>query len=127
RLEFSKSQIEEMDGRTFFVYAIQNGWISKGSVQNLDRLHSVEFTDGRMARATVPAAPKMPLFYFMKEDGAWKVALWKTFPLIESALVGAIKQQGLTEEEFIVQSFGAVSENEINSEIYQQLLASPRE
>lgn len=89
--------------------------------------HSIEVTGDEMARATVPEAPKRPIFYFMIEGGAWKFSLWKTFPDANTAIQQMIRETKLSDDQYFIRTLGAISANEIDEEVYNELLSGPRE
>ena len=116
RHEFNKSQIEKMSGLDLFKLGIDNGWISPSTVSNVDRLVKIK-VDLYKASASVSKFPNTPAFYFLKESGQWKLALWQSFELVNLAMRLAVERSGLTEEEFIIKSINMLSSKKVDARI----------
>ena len=116
RHEFNKSQIEKMSGLDLFKMGIANGWISPSTVANIDRLINIRI-DPYKASASVPKFPNTPAFYFLKESGQWKLALWQSFEIVNYAMRVRVEKSGLTEEEFIIKSINMLSSKRVDARI----------
>ena len=116
RHEFSKSQIEKMSGLDLFKLGITNGWISPSTVANINRLVNIK-VDSYKSSASAPKFPNVTAFYFLKESGQWKLALWQSFELVNYAMRVRVKQSGLTEEEFIIKSINMLSSKTVDPRI----------
>jgi len=92
-------------GRTYFVYAVDNGLVGKESVEKVELTTvNVDSVDGKKAKTTVSSdGKKAPFgFDFVLEDGKWKMDLTSFFPIGEGALKAAIQQTGMSETQFIL-------------------------
>ncbi len=117
RLEFTREQISRMTGRELLVIGVDKGWISKSSVANIDRLVEIKVSSSE-ATASMPVAPGVPAFRFLKESGQWKLDLVASFDLANAAMKEEIKSSGLTEEQFILQLLRMLSSKEVGEGIF---------
>lgn len=117
RLEFTREQISRMTGRELLMIGVNNGWISKSSVANIDRLVEIKVASSE-ATASMPIAPGVPAFRFLKESGQWKLDLVASFDLANAAMKQEITKSGLTEEQYIIQLLRVLSSREVGEGIF---------
>ncbi len=122
RHEFTRAQIAQMNGRDLLVVGVNNGWISKSSVANIERLVNIK-VQSYEAFAAMPLLPEIQFFHFLKESGKWKFDLTSSFDLANVAMKQEIKKSGLTEEEFITRLLRMLSAKEVDERIF----SAPRE
>ncbi len=116
RHEFNKSELEKMNGRELIKIGVENGWISKAAVSNVEKLATIR-VDTFRAAASIPEYPDAPAFYFLNESGQWKLALWRSFELANRAMQSEVTKSGLTEEQFILRTIDALSSKKIDERI----------
>lgn len=112
RLEFSKDQLENMDGKALFDAAIDNGWIDLDTVEKI-RLHRIKIR-GEQAEAYVKGSPRTPAFYFIKERGRWKLALIKSFALARKTVETMISSSGMDEDQWLAIAFSHLVKKEVD-------------
>ena len=117
RHEFTKSQIAAMTGRELLAAGVDKGWISKSTVANIDQLVNIK-VNASEASASLPVAPDVPLFQFLKESGQWKLNLLASFAVARDMMKQEVAKSGLTEEQFIVQAIGALSSKKVDERIF---------
>lgn len=117
RQEFKRDELEAMTGRGLFILAVNQGWISQESVEKAE-LAEVK-TENDYAVASIKEAPTMPAFYFIKEDGQWRLALWQIFPLAIQSLEASAAESGLSEEEFVFFILEQISGTPVNESILE--------
>jgi lambda repressor-like predicted transcriptional regulator len=100
RLEFKKSELQKLDGKSMFIMAIEKSWISRSSVQKVDKLGKIKL-DGKQATASIAEAPQVPIFFFAREDKEWKMALSKSFEQANTTMRAMAKKNGLSENNLI--------------------------
>ena len=122
RLEFTRSQIEQMTGRELLATGVEKGWISKSTVANIERLVNVKVVASE-ASASLPVAPEIAAFRFLRESGKWKLDLVATFALANAAMMQEVTKSGMTEDQFILRVLSALSSKEVNERIF----SPPRE
>lgn len=118
RLEFRKPELQNLTGRDIFLVAVTNGWMSRSSVERVERFHSVGIKD-QYATAYLPEAPRTPAFHFIKEGGEWKLSLWKSFEAINAELRRIKHQSRLSERDFWMDFLSRISKYEITEQIFQ--------
>lgn len=118
RIEITKAELEKMSGLEFFAYSIEKGWTSSSSVSQIDRIVNIT-SDGRMAQAGIPAAPQQQVFFFMKEDGKWKLAAWKMQALADQVFKKNVNDSGMTVDEYIKTAVSAVSKHEWDDHAFE--------
>lgn len=117
RHEFTRTQLSQTTGRELFITGVERGWISKSSVVNLARLVNIKVVSSA-ASASVPQAPGISAFHFLKESGQWKFDLAASFPLANSTMTQEIAKSGMTEDEFIIRALGALSSRKVDERIF---------
>lgn len=118
RMEFRKDQLEQMDGEGVFATAVQKSWISVSTVQSVERLDKV-IVDKNLALGFVAESKDVPVFYFVKEENGWKLALLESLELGKLAIQRMIKQSGMNEDDFIRAMLEQASENKIDNGIFE--------
>ncbi len=108
-----------MSGRELVIYAIDRGWIGKGSVARID-IGEVT-VDGDAATAVVVnrRGPSSQRFHFRKEDGLWKFDLVQLLALAEQAFEFMAAAQDLERDEFAERMLEEVSGKPVGPEIWQ--------
>jgi len=118
RHEMSRAQLESMDGRQIVAYAVDQGWIGRDSAASLQV--GTFAVDGDNATAPVISnGQETPLLlHFAREDGGWRLDLVQMMELSRPAVQVAIRQTGMSEEEFILYALEAVSGRRPGPEIW---------
>jgi hypothetical protein len=116
RHEFPKKEVEQMSGKDMFILGVKKGWVGFASIPNtnLDRVEEKEDT----AIGYMAAAPDTPAFFFIKENGQWKISLVGSFPLIIKTLKHYIDSKGMTEDEWIISTLNNLSSKKVNPKIF---------
>lgn len=115
RHEFSKQQLENMDGKQLFIIAVNNGWISPETVRTI-RLDRIEAgTDQGIAY--IKKAPLTPAFHFIKENKKWKLALVKSFPLVIKTFK-AMKPSDVDEDQWIITLLETITKRKVDKKIF---------
>lgn len=117
RVEFKKEVLAKMSGRDFFSEGVKRGWISRSSAESLKGLVVIS-TDQSSATLALPSQPKTPVIYMTKQGGGWKVALWHIFESGNQALQKAARENGFTDDEFVVQLLDTVSDTEFDDALW---------
>ena len=121
RHRIPKKDLLQMTGKTFFIYAVDNGMIGKNSVITIqigDVNVEGNFANGQM----VSNGQKTPLYFqFNKEDNEWKVDLTSIFPQSNMALNQMLLDQGLTHNQFIFQTLESLTGRKVTGDIWKPL------
>ena len=101
RHSISNQQLREMNGEELFIYAVENGWIGKESISNLEI--TVSSIEKNIAEThVVNEEGEAPFgFTFRKEDKTWRIDLTSMFSRTEMVLEEQIKESGVDEDVFI--------------------------
>jgi hypothetical protein len=119
RLDLTKADLEALTGRSLFVYAVNNGWILGEEAKSM-QLGRVEVQEGAgEAWVSVEQAPDMPLFFLVKQDGHWRIALWQSIPSTNRYMEQAIAGSGLSEDAFMRQALEAYSGAPVDERIFE--------
>ena len=74
RNEFTRKELENTDGKTLFIIAINRGWVYReGDTPRLDFIEVSQ--NGKEAVGHIMDEEKVPIFSFIKENNQWKVSL----------------------------------------------------
>jgi len=119
RHQMTRRQLESMSGEEIVAYAVDNGWIGKDGAA---RLQVGDFTvDGSFATAPILGADGKETLLrmrFAREDGVWRLDLVEMMALTRVAIAQAIRQTGLSEDEFILFALEATSGRRPGPEIW---------
>ena len=112
-------ELKAMDGKGFFKYAVQNGWVGKDSVIKTEI--SGVTVSGKFATTDLRVGDRQsPSGYrFVKEDGRWKIDLTSIMPTANSAMQTLIRQMKIGEEAFLFRIIETVSGKRVNSKIWE--------
>ncbi len=121
RHKIPKDTLMTMNGRSFFIYAINSGMIGKNSVVAMD-LGAIEINDDFAKGQVVSAGQPSPLYFeFIVEDGDWKMDITSIFPASTLALNQMLASNGQTENDFILQMLELLTMKKVNNSIWQPL------
>jgi len=119
RLDLAKADLEALTGRSLFVYAVDHGWILSEEAESM-RLGRVEVQeDAGEAWVSIEQAPDMPLFYMVKQDGHWRIALWQSLASTNRYMEQAISGSGLSEDAFMLQALESYSGSQVDERIFE--------
>lgn len=121
RHRIPKDTLLTMNGRTFFIYAINSGMVGKNSVVSLD-LGEIDIS-GQFAKGQIVSAGQAsPLsFDFNRENEEWKMDITSIFPASEMTLNQMLKQNGLEENEYIFQMLQFLTNRPVDDKLWQPL------
>lgn len=98
---FDRRALEAMTGASLFILAIERGWYADAGVADVE-IAAVRIA-GLHADITYTVEPDVPVHFLAWEPGGWRLALWKTIPLVDRALQPMFEGSGAPDEvEWIV-------------------------
>ncbi len=114
------TEIEGMDGRSFFVYAIKNGMVGKNSVMNVE-IGEIKVREGFATGQMVNNGQETPIaFSFYNEDG-WKIDLSSIFPSTNAGLEQYLTELEITDTEWILQAMEMLTGTPPGDDIWQPM------
>ncbi len=121
RHKMDPAVLKKMNGRDFFIYAVDKGMIGKNSVATTEVVNVS--VDGNSASGQMSAnGVKTPLaFNFKKEDNQWRVDLTSIFPQTNLALRKALTQQGMSDNDFIFKTLENLTGRAVTGKIWQPI------
>jgi hypothetical protein len=117
RVEFSKAELDKMTGEDLFVIGVDRQWISRSSVQTIDKV-AVLSNDGRIASLALAQAPKQAVFTLLLEDGEWKLAISRLFAFADVILKKQAEDAGMTEDELLLALLHKVSRYQFDEKVW---------
>ncbi len=101
RHSIAKIDLKKMDGRAFFIHAINKGWISEESVSKAG-IQVAEIDNNFAKTHLVVEGTEYPLgFSFRKENGEWKIDITSIFNVSRASFSEKIKEMSMSQEEFL--------------------------
>ena len=93
--------LSAMNGKLYFIYAVENGWIGEESVSTLEI--TVSEVDKNFAKThVVDENGEAPFgFSFRRENKKWCIDLTSMFPITDKILSQQIEKIGVSENAFI--------------------------
>src|SRR6266542_1557343 len=121
RHRIPKEEVLKMKGNSFFTYAINSGMVGKNSVMTLE-IGDIEISGNLAKGQLVVNGQKAPLYFqFNKENDKWKIDITSIFPASIIGLKQVIKNNGLTENEFILNALRGLTGKEADVSIWKPL------
>jgi hypothetical protein len=120
RHKIPKSDVVDLDGKGFFIYAINTGIVGKSTVINTD-IGEVK-VDGNFATGQLVASgQESPMFFqFQKEDG-WKLDITSLFPASNTVLNQMVANSGMNQNDFLFQIMQSLTGRYPDSSIWQPM------
>jgi hypothetical protein len=114
-------ELMNMTGDDFFAYAVDQGMVGKNSVITTEIGDVV--VQGNFARGEiVNNGKKSPLFFhFQKESNSWKIDLTSLFPAVNMAMSKMLRDEEMTDEEYIFQALEALTGKKVGLNIWKPL------
>jgi hypothetical protein len=98
----SQEEIMNMNGKSLFVYAIDNGMVGKNSVQN-NSIGRVQIDDAFATGQFLVNGQETSInFHFYLENNNWLIDLTSIFPISTTAFKQMISSSGKTENETLL-------------------------
>jgi hypothetical protein len=98
----SQEEIMNMNGKSLFVYAIDNGMVGKNSVQN-NSIGRVQIDDAFATGQFLVNGQETPInFHFYLENNNWLIDLTSIFPISSGAFKKMIASSGKSENETLL-------------------------
>ncbi len=121
RHSIDKETLMGMNGETFFIYAVENGWIGEESISNLEV--KVSNIDNDYAKThVINQNGEAPFgFSFRRENEVWRIDLTSMLPITESALENEISRIGINHNQFIYAMLAKTSGHKPDSSIWQPI------
>jgi hypothetical protein len=115
------NELLSMSGKDFFIYAIDQGMVGKGSVMTID-IGDVKITDNFATGQMLANGKPTPLnFGFNKENNTWKVDLTSIFPASNAGLNKMIADEGMTDIEYIFNALEMLTGRPVEDSIWKPL------
>lgn len=118
-----ESQIlKQMNAESLFIYAVNNGWVGKNSVLDLE-LGKVTVSN-KVAKGEIIAKgnPSSLYFRFNKENEKWLIDLTSIMPASNIAFRQLIDSKNLDDDEFVINMIESVSGKRVTENIWQPLM-----
>jgi hypothetical protein len=111
-------ELEKLNGRTAFIYAVDHDWIGRNSVIRTT-LGAIDISDGHATAEFLIGGQKAPnRFNFIKEQKQWRFDLITVMRDSNSAFQALAKQNGISEEELIFSLVETVSGKKVPETIW---------
>lgn len=110
--------LKQMSVKSYFSYAVKQGWIGKQSVSDI---HIAEITvDQNVATSKISKGDKIAPFgfTFRKEDGLWKIDLTSILPASDRAFKQVIKNSGKNENAYIFAIIEKLSGKKVQESVW---------
>jgi hypothetical protein len=121
RHTINEQKLLEMDGESFFIYAVDHGWIGEESVSRLEIVVSeIDKTFAKTHILTQEGEAPFGLT-FRKENGTWAIDLTSIMNITESVIEKQIEQLGISENDFVVAMLTKTSGSRPDSAIWQPI------
>lgn len=121
RLKVSKAEIVSFDGRSLFIYAVDNGMVGKGSVAK-NTIGDINVNKNfAAAELLVNRKPSELYFEFYKEEGTWKLDITSLFPMANMLFEKLIADSEKSENDFLLPLIEAASGKKMSPEVWLPL------
>ncbi|MEM6803095.1 MAG: hypothetical protein AAF696_16945 [Bacteroidota bacterium] len=104
RLSLTADQIKGMDGKTFFIYGVDKGFVDRKGVQDVE-IGEIKIMGDEATGGFVVKGKPAPLFFgFIKEKTGWKFDLNAINEISNQTLEMLISQGGYEKNDFILRA-----------------------
>ncbi|MBI39578.1 MAG: hypothetical protein CMF59_08260 [Leptospiraceae bacterium] len=116
-----QEQIRAMDGKAFFVYAVNQGWIDERQVQGMEI--EIQKVDGDKATTHIKRGEvTAPMgFDFRREDAGWRIDLTSVLEIAEQQFQGMIQRSQMDSRELIYAILAELSGNQPTDSVWEPL------
>lgn len=118
RLRVAPDQLESSSPGAIIALAVDQGWIGKSSVLELQPGKVLSEGDVAVLHVLVEGRDAGPAFRFQREAGAWHLDLLPTLQASNAALQMAARKQGVPEDEFALVLMESVLGRKIGAEAW---------
>lgn len=121
RHRIPREEVLNMDGRSFFIYAVDEEFIGKKSVRDVE-IGEIE-VNGKTARGKIITEGDFdPMYFdFHKEGNKWKIDLTSLYPVSEAELEKARERNAKPDDEFILEILRMMTRKEPAPNIWDPL------
>jgi hypothetical protein len=120
RHKIPKSEVSELDGKDFFIYAINTGMVGKNTVVNMN-IGTIDVNDNFATGQLVASGQESPMFFqFQKEDG-WKLDITSLFPASNTVLNQMVANSGMNQNDFLFQIMQSLTGRYPDESIWQPM------
>ena len=113
RHDYDKRELEQLKAGELLSNAVEKGLISQVSVSNIQNLVNIRIK-GDIAVASTQDQPEIPVFHFSKQNGSWRLSLWKSFGDGVNALEAFKKRLNKNDYELIKLLYEKASHKKFN-------------
>ncbi len=117
-----KKDLLSFNGKSLFIYAIDNGMVGKNSVANAELGDVV--TNGDFSKAEfVVSGQKTPFFFhFYREDKIWKIDITHIFSLGTAGFKKIIQESGESENDFLTNILEMLTGKKPKEDIWKPIM-----
>ena len=124
RHQIPKDELITMNAETYFKYSVEQGWIGKNSVSDMqiaDIVISHDIATSKILKGgqTAPFG-----FTFRKEENAWKIDLTSILPRSDQAFKQVIQSSGKNENDYIFAIIEKLSGKKVQKSVWTPPLGS---
>ncbi len=121
RHRLDKKKLISMTAKDLIIYAVENGWVGKNSVMNLE-IGKITISNSFAKAKVIVSQKETPMYYhFYKESGRWKIDLTEMMKWGELGLKKVMEKSGKDEDQFIFSILEAISGKKVDSKIWKPI------
>ena len=118
----SLESVEPMTGESLFAHAVNQGWIGKASVINID-IGDITVSGTHATGVHVSEGKATPLkFVFQMENGMWRLDLTSIMFAADQAFKQVIRESGISEDEFLITIIESVSGKKLADTVWDPMI-----
>jgi hypothetical protein len=118
RMRVPTEELESMKARDLIAHAVDQGWIGKNSVLQLQPGKVIAEGDVAVLHVFVDGQDAGPMFRFNREQGSWRLDLVPTTQASNLSLQMAAKRQGVSESELLAMLMESVLGKKLGPEAW---------
>lgn len=118
RHQIPLDKLKLMNEKSYFSYAVEQGWIGKKSVSDM-QLAEISVNQETATSKISKGGKTAPFgFTFRKEDGAWKIDLTSILPTSDKAFKQVIQNSGKNENAYIFAIIEKLSGKKVEESVW---------
>ena len=120
RHKLSKEEVAGHDGKSFFVYAVDNGLAGKKTVQSAE-LGEVQVSQKTAKGIIVVNGQTSEQYFEFFDEGGWKIDMNQYLASTNESMAEVVKMTGMSEHQFLGQVLQSLTGNAPDNSIWQPL------
>lgn len=120
RHKIPKSDVSDLDGKGFFIYAINTGMVGKNTVINIG-IGTVNVDNNFATGQLVTSGQESPMYFQFEKENGWKLDITSLFTASNTVLSQMVANSGMNQNDFLFQIMQSLTGRYPDESIWQPM------